>query len=52
MIDGILRIDDCDALIGIFWKRFGKPTKSTGSGTEREFLTAYEAYPLHISTTN
>lgn len=44
LIDDILRIDDCDVLIGIFWKRFGKPTKSAGSGTEHEFLTAYKAW--------
>ncbi len=44
LIDSILRIDDCDLLIGIFWKRFGTPTKSAGSGAEHEFLTAYEAW--------
>lgn len=44
LIDPILRIDDCDLLIGIFWKRFGTPTKSAGSGAEHEFLTAYEAW--------
>lgn len=44
LIDPILRIEDSDLLIGIFWKRFGKPTKGAGSGTEHEFLTAYEAW--------
>lgn len=44
LIDPILRIDDCDLLIGIFWRRFGTPTKSAGSGAEHEFLTAYEAW--------
>ena len=44
LIDPILRIDDCDLLIGIFWKRFGTPTKNAGSGAEHEFLTAYEAW--------
>ncbi len=44
LIDGILQIDDCDVLIGIFWKHFGKPTKSADSGTEHEFLTAYKTW--------
>ena len=44
LIDPILRIDDCDVLIGIFWHRFGTPTKDAGSGTEHEFRTAYEAW--------
>ncbi len=29
LIDSILRIDDSDLLIGIFWKRFGTPTMPT-----------------------
>lgn len=28
----------------IFWKRFGTRTQDAGSGTEHEFLTAYEAW--------
>ena len=44
LIDGILRIDDCDLLIGIFWKRFGTPTHDANSGTEHEFRTAYNAW--------
>jgi len=35
LIDPILRIPDCDLLVGIFWKRFG---------TAHEFHTAYEAW--------
>jgi hypothetical protein len=27
LIDPILRIEDCDVLIGIFWKRFGTPLR-------------------------
>lgn len=42
LIDERLQIGDCDLLIGIFWKRFGTPTKKAGSGTEYEFLTAYD----------
>jgi hypothetical protein len=44
LIDGILRIEDCDVLIGIFWKRFGTPVKDARSGTEHEFRRAYEAW--------
>jgi Stage II sporulation protein E (SpoIIE)/NACHT domain len=44
LIDPILRIEDCDLLIGIFWKRFGSPTKYAASGTEHEFRTAYGAW--------
>jgi len=44
LIDPILKVDECDVLIGIFWKRFGTPTKDAGSGTEHEFQTAYAAW--------
>ncbi|HKS43173.1 MAG TPA: COR domain-containing protein [Blastocatellia bacterium] len=44
LIDPILRITDCDLLIGIFWKRFGTPTADGETGTEHEFNTAYEAW--------
>lgn len=44
LIDPILRIEDCDVLIGIFWKRFGTPTMDAQSGTEHEILRAYEAW--------
>lgn len=44
LIDPILRIEDCDVLIGIFWKRFGTPTHDAQSGAEHEFKTAYEAW--------
>jgi hypothetical protein len=44
LIDAILRIADCDIFIGIFWKRFGTPTKDAKSGTEHEFRRAYEAW--------
>ena len=32
LIDPILRITDCDLLIGIFWKRFGTATSDAESG--------------------
>jgi hypothetical protein len=44
LIDPVLRIEDCDVLIGIFWKRFGTPTQDAQSGTEHEFRRAYEAW--------
>ena len=44
LIDPILRIEDCDLVVGIFWKRFGTPTASGVTGTEHEFRNAYEAW--------
>lgn len=43
-IDGILPIQDCDVFLGVFWKRFGTPTKDARSGTEHEFRLAYKAW--------
>jgi hypothetical protein len=39
-IDEVLRIEDCDLLVAIFWKRFGTPVRDARSGTEHEFLLA------------
>ncbi|MGH7491502.1 MAG: SUMF1/EgtB/PvdO family nonheme iron enzyme [bacterium] len=44
LIDPILNIKNCDILLGIFWKRFGTPTKDTLSGTEYEFRTAHKSW--------
>jgi hypothetical protein len=44
LIDPILRIEDCDVLIGLFWKRFGTPVYDASSGTAHEFQRAYEAW--------
>jgi serine phosphatase RsbU (regulator of sigma subunit) len=44
IIDPILRIEDCDLLVGIFWKRFGSPTKNSESGTAHEFQLAYHSW--------
>jgi pyrimidine deaminase RibD-like protein len=44
LIDPILQIEDCDVVVGIFWKRFGTPTPSTGSGTAHELRRAYEGW--------
>ena len=42
-IDSCLRIEDCDLLIAIFWKRFGTPVLDANSGTEHEIRVALEA---------
>src|SRR5262249_32661704 len=44
LIDPTLKIEDCDLLIGIFWRRFGTPVSDAKSGTEHEFRLAYEAW--------
>jgi site-specific recombinase XerD len=44
LIDAISGIEDCNLLIGIFWKRFGTPVRDAKSGTEHEFRKAYEAW--------
>ena len=44
LIDPVLKIKDCDILIGIFWRRFGPPTKDAQSGTEHEILSACAAW--------
>ncbi|MCY4612202.1 MAG: DUF4062 domain-containing protein [Nitrospira sp.] len=36
--------DSYDIFIGIMWTRFGTPTPRAGSGTEEEFLRAYDRY--------
>lgn len=33
---------DYEIFVGIMWSRFGTPTKRAGSGTEEEFLRAYD----------
>jgi hypothetical protein len=45
LIDPILKIEDCDILICVFWKRFGTPISKDGkTGTEHEFYKAYETW--------
>lgn len=43
-IDDVLQIDNCDIMVGIFWKRFGTPTRDSDSGTEHELGRAYTAW--------
>lgn len=44
LIDPILKIEDCDLLVGIFWKRVGTNVNDSETGTEHEFNTAYAAW--------
>ena len=44
LIDPILRIDESDIVIGIFWKHFGTATAGAESGTEHEFEMAYQSW--------
>jgi len=44
LIDPILKVTDCDVLIGVFWKRFGTTTADGKTGTEHEFGLAYQAW--------
>ena len=43
-IDSLLHIEDCDAVIGIFWKRFGTPVSDAKSGTEHEIQAAIRSW--------
>lgn len=36
--------DDYNIFVGIMWKKFGTPTPRAASGTEEEFLNAYEIW--------
>jgi len=44
LIDELLRIQDADLVIGVFWTRFGTPTGDSGSGTEHELRNAWQAW--------
>jgi hypothetical protein len=45
LIDPIIKIEEWDILICIFWKRFGTPIEKDGeTGTEHKFYKAYEAW--------
>jgi serine phosphatase RsbU (regulator of sigma subunit) len=44
LIDPILRIEESDVLVGIFWKRLGTATQDGTTGTEHEIRRAYEAW--------
>lgn len=36
--------DEYDIFIGLLWKKFGTPTEKAGSGTEEEFLVAFDRF--------
>ncbi|TJY35902.1 DUF4062 domain-containing protein [Pontimicrobium aquaticum] len=36
--------NEYDIFIGLLWKKFGTPTEKTGSGTEEEFLNAFDRF--------
>lgn len=36
--------NDYDIFIGLLWKKFGTPTEKAGSGTEEEFLVAFDRF--------
>jgi hypothetical protein len=43
-LNRVLRIEDIDLLIGIFWRRFGTPTERAGSGSEEEIRGAVKTW--------
>jgi tetratricopeptide (TPR) repeat protein len=47
LIDDVMKIQDADIVIGIFWKRFGTPTTEAQSGTEHELRRAWAAWKQH-----
>jgi len=46
-IDEILKIEDCDIVIGIFWARFGTTNADGRSNTEHELHNAQTAWEKH-----
>jgi len=52
LIDEVLRIEECDLFVGIFWNRIGTPIrfgKIRKTGTEHEFETAYKSWKRNRS---
>jgi tetratricopeptide (TPR) repeat protein len=49
LIDSVLKIEDSDIVIGIFWKRFGTATKDSSSGTEHELKKAWASWKQNQS---
>jgi hypothetical protein len=43
-VDTGLQIDNCDIMVGIFWKKFGTPVQDAASGTEHELGRALDAW--------
>jgi hypothetical protein len=44
LIDELMKIEKSDVVVGMFWKRFGTPTKKGTTGTEHELMNAYTAW--------
>ena len=44
LIDHVMRIEEADIVVGIFWRRFGTPTSKASSGTEHELRRAWAAW--------
>src|SRR5947199_933087 len=44
LIDEGMRIEEADVVVGVFWKRFGTPTRDADSGTEHELRRAWIAW--------
>lgn len=46
-------LDQCDIMLGIFWRRCGTPTVGAASGTEEEYIRSFEnwrtrGYPIPL----
>jgi hypothetical protein len=44
LIDGEMKIEDVDVVVGIFWKHFGTPTSDADSGTEHQLRRSWDAW--------
>jgi hypothetical protein len=44
LIDELMKIQDADVVVGVFWKRFGTATGAADSGTEHELRRAWTAW--------
>jgi tetratricopeptide (TPR) repeat protein len=47
LIDELMDIQDADVVIGVFWRRFGTPTRDAAGGTEHELRRAWSAWQQH-----
>ncbi len=47
LIDPLLKIEDSDIVIGIFWKRFGTPSFESESGTQHELRKAWASWQMN-----
>jgi hypothetical protein len=47
LIEHLMDIQSADLVIGVFWKRFGTPTRHAASGTEQELRRAWASWRQH-----